>query len=249
MRCRRICRELLWLARFGEFGPSSAPHLDHLSQCGGCRDEVGFDRALVQQLRRALAERIAAEEGPSPSAWATILERAVAPERGLWAFIDRHAAVFAIRLRTATAVTAMALAGIIATSTHVAITHPEAGSAETEVAPSAAGELFERQALVPRPRDTGADRVPVAYVPAVAQSDPEAAFLVSAASISPGNAASVASADLEQEQAESTIESFVVIGHALGRQSPADPAFDPGAPASGEPASTVPAGSAAGEPF
>ncbi len=241
MRCRRICRELLWLARFGEFGPSSAPHLDHLSQCGGCRDEVGFDRALVQHLRQALAERIAIEEGPSPSAWETILERAVAPERGLWAFIHHHAAVFALRLRTATAVTAMALAGIIATSTHVTITHPEAGSAETEVATSAAGELFERQALVPRPRTSGADRVPVAYVPAVAQSDPEAAFLVNAASVSPGYAA-YASEDFEQEQAETTIELSVVIGHPADR-------LDPGAPRSGEPASTIPAGSAAGQPF
>ncbi|MGI8659393.1 MAG: hypothetical protein ACR2K4_11610 [Candidatus Limnocylindria bacterium] len=204
---------------------------------------------MVQQLRRALAERIAMEKGPSSTAWETILERAVAPEHGLWAFVHRHAAGFAMRLRTATAVTAMALAGIIATSTHVAITHPEAGSAETEVAISAAGELFERQALVARPRDTGADRVPVAYVPTVAQSDPETAFLVSAASISPGNAASVASADFEQEQAESTIESSVVIGHTLGRQTPADPASDPGAPRSAEPVSTIPVGTAAGEPF
>lgn len=222
MRCRRICRELLWLARFGEFGPSSAPHLDHLSQCGNCRDEVGFDRALVQQLRLALAERIAMEEGPSPSAWEGILERAVAPDRGIWSFINRHAAGFAARLRTATAVTAMALAGIIATSTHVAITHPEAGSAETEIAPSAAGELYERQALVPRPRTSFDDHVPVAYVAVSTPSDPEAAFLVSAALATAVPAPETAEPLIE----ESGIESSVSLHH-VSRQTPADPVGDP----------------------
>ncbi|MGI8999160.1 MAG: hypothetical protein ACR2GO_05580, partial [Candidatus Limnocylindria bacterium] len=99
MRCRRICRELLWLARFGEFGPSSAPHLDHLAHCGGCRDEVGFDRALVQHLRVALAERIE-DAAPSPNAWSVILERAQAPERGIGAFLHSRAEAFAARLRT-----------------------------------------------------------------------------------------------------------------------------------------------------
>jgi hypothetical protein len=177
MRCKRICRELLWLARFGEFGPSSAPHLDHLAQCGHCRDEVGFDRALVQQLRVALAERVA-EAAPSPGAWGAILERAQAPERGLFGFLHGSAGALAARLRTATAVTAMALAGIIASSTHVAITHPEAGSAETEIVTSAAGEQFERQPLLLRPQ--APTRTPVMYVAAVAPSDPEAAFLISA---------------------------------------------------------------------
>ncbi len=222
MRCRRICRELLWLARFGEFGPSSAPHLDHLSQCGNCRDEVGFDRALVQQLRVALAERTAMEEGPSPRAWESILERAVAPDHGIWSFVHRHAAGFAARLRTATAVTAMALAGIIATSTHVAITHPEAGSAETEIAPSAAGELYERQALVPRPRTGFDDHIPVAYVGVSTPSDPEAAFLVSAAQATAVPAAEAT----EQVAEESAIESSVSLGH-VSRQTPADPVDDP----------------------
>jgi RNA polymerase sigma-70 factor (ECF subfamily) len=79
MKCRRICRELLWLARFGEFGPSSQPHLDHLANCRGCRDEVGFDRAMVEQLRIALAERIA-DAAPSPSAFDRIWARAQTPE-------------------------------------------------------------------------------------------------------------------------------------------------------------------------
>ena len=214
MRCRRICRELLWLARFGEFGPSSAPHLDHLATCGGCRDEVGFDRALVQQLRIALAERIASEE-PSPGAWGVILARAQTPERGVADFLRGHLVSLAARLRTATAVSAVALAAIIATSTQVGITHPAAGSAETERVPSAAGELFERQPLVPRPRHVA---TPVVYVPAAAPHDPEAAFLVSA------SLPSAASASIEEDAAdEAVIESTVVIRAPFSRLTPADP--------------------------
>src|SRR5687768_3466928 len=177
MRCKRICRELLWLARFGEFGPSSAPHLDHLASCSGCRDEVGFDRALVQQLRVTLAERIANEE-PSAGAWSAILARAqAAPERGLAQFLRGNAISLASRLRTATAVTAVALAGVIATSTPVAISHPEAGSAETEIRQGTDGERFELQTLVPRVPRTA---TPVVYVAAEPPSDPEAAFLIGA---------------------------------------------------------------------
>ena len=215
MRCRRICRELLWLARFGEFGPSSAPHLDHLASCGGCRDEVGFDRALVQQLRVALAERIANEE-PSPGAWSAILARAQTPEHGLGEFLRGHLASLASRLRTATAVSAVALAAIIATSTQVAITHPAAGSAETEVVQSADGEQFERQPLVPRPRRVA---TPVVYVAAAAAPhDPEAAFLVSASL----PATTTASGD-EEEAEETVLESAVVIRPPFSRLAPADP--------------------------
>lgn len=246
MRCRRVCRELLWLARFGEFGPSSAPHLDHLSHCGNCRDEVGFDRALVQQLRTALAARIAQEEPPA-SVWESILERAQAPDRGFWAFIDRHAAGFVLRIRTATAVTAMALAGVIATSTHVAITHPEAGSAETEVMPSAAGELYERQALVPRPRTTESASPPVTYVATTLPVDPEAAFLVSATPASPGSLVQALGAS--GAVTESGIESVVDLGTHQSRQSPLDPVgADRGI--QGTPDVTVPATeTSAGEPF
>lgn len=218
MRCRRICRELLWLARFGEFGPSSAPHLDHLSRCGGCRDEVGFDRALVQQLRVALAQRIE-EATPSPGAWGVILERAQEPERGIGAFLRGHAMMLAARLRVATAVTAMALAGIIATTTQVAITHPEAGSAETEVLTSAAGELFERQPLIPRPRS--APSAPVVYVPASAPRDPEAAY-VGRAFLATTPSVSVEAVVTEPAE-ETTIEA-VFLGPGMTRLTPADSA-------------------------
>jgi hypothetical protein len=233
MRCRRICRELLWLARFGELGPSSAPHLDHLAGCRACRDEVGFDRALVQQLRVALAERIANEE-PSPGAWGIILARAQAPEvSGLAVLLG----VLVGRLRTATAVSAVALAAIIATSTQISVMHPEAGSAETEVRRSAAGDQFERQPLIPRPRRIA---TPVTYVPAAAPSDPEVAFIVNA-SLPVGSAGI---ADDESAVAESVIEAELSIGPSLSRLTPADshdsarsgPARDP-APREVDPAS------------
>ncbi|MEA2652638.1 MAG: hypothetical protein QOI85_2359 [Chloroflexota bacterium] len=241
MSCRRICRELLWLARFGEFGPSSAPHLEHLADCRHCRDEVGFDRALVQQLRLALAERVE-QAAPSPAVWGAILERAQEPDRGLRGFLRGRAGALASRLRTATAITAMALAGIIATSTHVAITHPAAGSAETEVLTSTAAELFERQALLPRPR--GEPQVPVAYVPVAPPSDAEAAFLISASLAGSGPAP----AALDPIVRETTIESVLSLGGAASRVTPVDPLGGDGPPAPG--ASDAPDdASAAGEPF
>ena len=215
MKCKRICRELLWLARFGEFGPSSAPHLDHLAGCSGCRDEVGFDRALVQQLRLTLAERIANDE-PSPGAWNVILARAqAAPERGIAEYLRGNAISLASRLRTATAVTAVALAGIIATSTPVAISHPEAGSAETEVRSGTDADRFDLQTVVPRLPPTA---TPVVYVAAPAPSDPEALFLIGA---SLPTAAAAPSTDTEA--ANPTTTESIVIGALFSRLTPADP--------------------------
>ena len=243
MSCRRICRELLWLARFGEFGPSSAPHLDHLAECRGCRDEVGFDRALVQQLRRALAERIELA-APSPAAWNVILERAQEPDQGIRGFIRGRAGALAARLRTATAITAMALAGIIATSTHVAITHPQAGSAETEVLTSSAGELFERQPLLPRARTNG--RVEVGYVMTGPPSDPEAAFLVNASLVGTGSVPEEITQEAEPERTESTIRSTLSFGGSASRLTPVDPAGGDGPPSADADAIED---TAAGEPF
>lgn len=115
MSCRRVCRELLWLARFGEFGPSSQPHLDHLAGCRQCRDEVGFDRAMVQQLRIALAERI---EGAAPSANAfqAILERTRQPEPRRWPVTWT---TVLSRLRFATAMAGTGLALVLALNVEV----------------------------------------------------------------------------------------------------------------------------------
>ena len=243
MSCRRICRELLWLARFGEFGPSSAPHLDHLAGCRHCRDEVGFDRELVRQLQLALAERIE-QAAPSPAAWGVILERAQAPERGI-GFLRGRAGALAARLRTATAITAMALAGIIATSTQVAITHPESGSAETEVLSTSAGELFERQPLLQRARADA--RVPVIYVPTTPPSDAEAAFLVSA-SLAGIGAAPAAIDESVEPASETGIESVLSLGGTASRVTPVDPVGSEGSP-SAEAVDVSEDGTTAGEPY
>ena len=118
MSCRRICRELLWLSRFGELGPSSQPHLDHLVGCRSCRDEVGFDREMVRQLRVALAERIEGMQ-PSSSAWEAILRRAQAPEPSRLAAWWQRSLGLVGRLRTATAMAGTGLALVLALNMEV----------------------------------------------------------------------------------------------------------------------------------
>ena len=116
MSCRRACRELLWLTRFGEFGPSSAPHLDHLAGCRSCRDEVGFDRAMVQQLRLALAVRVT-NANPSDATWERILARAQTPEPP--ARIWRWLASIVAKQRIATAMAGTGLALVLALNMQV----------------------------------------------------------------------------------------------------------------------------------
>jgi hypothetical protein len=118
MKCRRICRELLWLSRFGELGPSSQPHLDHLAGCRGCRDEVGFDSAMVEQLRIALAARIE-NAAPSSAAWDTILARAQAPEPPAAVRLWQWSTAVVGRLRFATAMAGTGLALLLALNTQV----------------------------------------------------------------------------------------------------------------------------------
>lgn len=130
MRCRRICRELLWLARFGEFGPSSAPHLDHLADCRSCRDEVGFDRALVRQLRTALAARIEATS-PSPRAWEGVLERMRQPEPRP-ARIREWSATLVARLRVGSAMAGASLALVLALNVDLVMVVPVEPSAPAE---------------------------------------------------------------------------------------------------------------------
>lgn len=143
MKCRRICRELLWLARFGEFGPSSQPHLDHLAACRGCRDEVGFDRALVEQLRAALARRIE-NANPSPTAWERILARAQAPEPAPAIRIWEWSSAILARLRMATAMAGTGLALLLALNTQIV----PGGLPASDASASA----FERSSLQQVPR-------------------------------------------------------------------------------------------------
>ena len=75
MSCSEARRELLEHFAFGEeLGPRSAPHLAHIESCADCRREVGIDRQLVEQLRRALRERV---DGfaPSEASWGVVHRR------------------------------------------------------------------------------------------------------------------------------------------------------------------------------
>lgn len=166
MNCPRVCRELRWLARFGELGPSSQPHLDHLADCAACRYEVGFDRAMVQQLRSALAMRISGMT-PSPEAWERILRRAQAPEPVAARLWSRSTAMLG-RLRTATAVAGTGLALVLALNMEVVpVAMPSASESAltTQTAPVAPTASFsddrhlivERPPLEPRPDTTEGD--------------------------------------------------------------------------------------------
>lgn len=127
MTCRRICRELIWQARFGELGPGSTPHLEHLTDCRACRDELGFDRALVRQLRTALAERV---EGaaPSPRAWEGILARMARPEPQP-SRLRAWSATLVARLRFGSAMAGATLAFVLALNIDVVPVRPSDGAA------------------------------------------------------------------------------------------------------------------------
>lgn len=113
MSCRRVCRELLSFVRFGELGPRSQPHLDHLASCGSCRDEIGYDREMVQRLRVALAARIEGMD-PSPEVWDRILRRAQAPDPEPATGWLARLGMAAVRRRTTTAMAGTALALVLA---------------------------------------------------------------------------------------------------------------------------------------
>ncbi len=129
MTCRRVRRELLDTVRFGELGPGSAAHLAHLAGCRACRDDVGFDRALVAQLRRALTARVEPFSPPS-RAWYAILAEAQRPEppTGVWAW----SAAFVGRLRTATAMAGTGLALLLALNMEVVPVTPAAAAPAVE---------------------------------------------------------------------------------------------------------------------
>jgi hypothetical protein len=90
MSCNRVRRELLAQFALGEeLGSRSEPHLVHLQSCADCRREVGIDRELVKNLRRALRERV---EGTAPSgaSWELVRRRTVdLPERSWTTIVVR----------------------------------------------------------------------------------------------------------------------------------------------------------------
>ena len=185
MSCRRICRELMWSVRYGELNASSQPHLEHLAGCGPCRDEVGFDREMVRQLRAALADRV---DGlaPSPTAWEGILRRTQTPEPGRWATWWSRSLGLVVRLRTATAMAGTGLALVLALNTQViSVAVP---AATDSAGPSEGSDLSAGGRLAPAERSrrlaydaaqapgTPADPQPLVVLPPPREAVAEPAF-------------------------------------------------------------------------
>jgi hypothetical protein len=120
--CSKVRRELLEHFRFREeLGSSSAPHLAHLERCASCREEVGIDQELVEQLRRALRERVAGL-APSAASWEVVRQRTV----------DRPQRPLALRLVQWGRVLPAAVAGVIM---FAMATAPQAGFGEGAQSP------------------------------------------------------------------------------------------------------------------
>ena len=137
MSCRRICRELVELFRFGELDRRSAPHLEHLATCRHCRDEIGFDRELVERLRTALAQRVE-HEGPSGAAFAAILARAQSDEAFGWRrWLRLNPGLLADRVRAASGVAVVGLAVLLSTGTQLAIVQTSSDNTSAEERSSA----------------------------------------------------------------------------------------------------------------
>jgi hypothetical protein len=170
MSCRRICRELLWLVRFGPFDAQSAPHLEHLSGCSACRDEVGLDRALVRQLRTALEARVGVAV-PSPTAWEGVLERMRQPEPRLLR-LRSWPMRFAAALRAGTAMAGAGLALVLALNLEVVpigpVVQPEPVPDRQGGSPDGIPQWIETSPIVQAPAtddgraDDGAEAVPAA---------------------------------------------------------------------------------------
>ena len=160
MTCRRICRELLWLTRFGEIGQDSAPHLEHLADCHACRDEVGVDRAMVQQLRVALAERVR-DATPSAAAWDGVLarmRRSEARPSRVRSWVVRLAA----GLRAGTAMAGASLALIVALNLEVVSIIPPGLVNDADGAPAATSQGVTPGAVQQWIEDSPIDQASVA---------------------------------------------------------------------------------------
>lgn len=193
MSCGRVRRELLDTVRFGELGPSSASHLEHLSGCRACRDEVGFDRALVAQLRRALAARVDPLTPPS-RAWYAILHEAQRPEAkvSVWTW----SATLVARLRTATAMAGTGLALVLALNMEVIpLTAPDPEPPVAEPAEDAALLQVPRLPTVRTSLAALADIANAGGIDAVARPDPEQALMQAGARLAPRPRAAAESVD------------------------------------------------------
>lgn len=192
MSCRRVCRELLSFVRFGELGPRSQPHLDHLASCGSCRDEVGYDREMVQRLRVALAARIEGMD-PSPQVWERILRRAQAPDpQPAPGWLARLSAA-AHRRRTTTAMAGTGLALVLALNMEVVSLMP-AVPTDASVEATFAGDHGPASQRWARPRVVGTEPAPVRQVVGprgIETAQPEVRMSGVVAGLTPPSAATV----------------------------------------------------------
>lgn len=77
MSCSRARRELLESFALGEeLGSGSGPLLAHVESCAQCRRELGIDRELIENMRRALRQRVQGS-APSEASWGLVRRRTV----------------------------------------------------------------------------------------------------------------------------------------------------------------------------
>lgn len=201
MSCRRVCRELLSFVRFGELGPRSQPHLDHLAGCASCRDEVGYDREMVQRLRTALAARIEGMD-PSPQVWEQILRRAQAPDpepAGGWL---TRLGIAAARRRTTTAMAGTALALVLALNMEVVSLMPVAADPSLDAVVTDATTTDSQRWARPSALREGGSSSPGARTNAprvVIAGQPEVRMTGIVAGLTPPSASAITAPDPEPE--------------------------------------------------
>ena len=208
MSCRRLRRELLEAVRFGGGLLRSGPHLDHLERCRTCRQEVSFDRELVHAVRRSLKARVDGAD-PSPDAWSAVIREIGVPERGVLAWFRTRSALLLRGLRTATAVSALALAVVITNGTQTTITEPDPIPSNPR---SSLGDWFEQQPVLARGSiPTGAR--PHVYV-APPPSDPEQLLVEMALRVAPIRVAEPVAEEPDDDAASSELLFDIISGGA-----------------------------------
>jgi hypothetical protein len=216
MSCHRVRRELLWMARFGEFGPDSQLHLDHLAGCRACRDEVGCDRHTVRLLRAALAARVDGME-PSSGVWEQVRTLAQQPEprRLRWPW-HRPGDVIALG-RSLTAMAGTGLALVLALNTQVvtvSLPRPDTPPARAESADGGVPSAWDRLPRLTEP--TAADGSGLTLVDW--QPDPEGMVMnVDAGALMPG----LTSPKVEEPVEEVPRDLVVVMRLPLAPEPPA----------------------------
>jgi hypothetical protein len=244
MSCHRVRRELLWMTRFGEFGPDSQLHLDHLAGCRACRDEVGCDRHTVRLLRAALAARVDGLE-PSSGVWDQVRTLAQQPEprRLRWPW-RRPGDVIALG-RTLTAMAGTGLALVLALNTQVVtVTLPQSDtpSARTESADGGVPSAWDRLPRLTEPTAAG-DSGSMTLVDW--RPDPEGMVM----NLDPRQHIAMLSAPAAEEPVEEVPRDVVVVVRLpLAPEPPPAVALHGEASRSDEPAAPEPSPMAAGAP-